>query len=64
VQDPEDGSGVLVVNPPWQVDAALTAAMPALAELLGEPGRSGAGASSGWSVSERRRAGRRAASPW
>ena len=39
--DPEDGSGVLVVNPPWQVDAALTAAMPALAELLGEPHRPG-----------------------
>lgn len=32
---PEDGSGVLVVNPPWQVDEALAAALPVLAGLLG-----------------------------
>lgn len=35
--DPEDGSGVLVVNPPWQLDGALAEALPVLARLLGEP---------------------------
>jgi len=39
--DPGDGSGVLVINPPWQLDAALATAMPVLAELLGEPDRPG-----------------------
>ena len=39
--DPEDGSGVLVINPPWQLDAALAEALPVLARLLGEPGHPG-----------------------
>jgi 23S rRNA (adenine2030-N6)-methyltransferase len=36
--EPGDGSGVIVVNPPWQVDEALRDALPALAGHLGERG--------------------------
>jgi len=40
---PEDGlglygSGVFVLNPPWKLEAALHAAMPVLAKLLGQDG--------------------------
>ncbi|RPE81176.1 23S rRNA (adenine(2030)-N(6))-methyltransferase RlmJ [Vulcaniibacterium tengchongense] len=37
-----NGSGLLLLNPPWQFDAALRAALPALARVLGEgPGAGG-----------------------
>jgi 23S rRNA (adenine2030-N6)-methyltransferase len=35
-----NGSGVLVLNPPWQVDAEIAAALPILANTLGEAGAS------------------------
>ena len=35
-----NGSGMLLLNPPWQVDAALSPVLPVLAERLGEPGAS------------------------
>lgn len=35
-----NGSGLLVVNPPWRLDAALSATLPVLAKHLGEPGAS------------------------
>ena len=33
-----NGSGMLVVNPPWQLDQALAPVLPVLATTLGEPG--------------------------
>ena len=33
-----NGSGLLIVNPPYQLDAELTPVLPALARLLGETG--------------------------
>jgi len=35
-----NGSGVLVCNPPWQVDAEIAAALPILRDALGENGAS------------------------
>jgi len=35
-----NGSGMLVVNPPWQLDEALAPVLPALAATLGETGAS------------------------
>jgi 23S rRNA (adenine2030-N6)-methyltransferase len=35
-----NGSGVLVLNPPWQVDAEIAAALPILCDALGENGAS------------------------
>lgn len=35
-----NGSGVLVLNPPWQVDAEIAAALPYLRDALGEDGAS------------------------
>lgn len=35
-----NGSGMLLLNPPWQVDAELAAALPELAHVLGEAGAS------------------------
>jgi 23S rRNA (adenine2030-N6)-methyltransferase len=35
-----NGSGLLVLNPPWQLDKALAPALPSLCEALGEPGAS------------------------
>ena len=35
-----NGSGVLVLNPPWQVDAEVAAALPILRDILGEDGAS------------------------
>ena len=35
-----NGSGMLVLNPPWQVDAEIAAALPILANTLGEAGAS------------------------
>jgi len=35
-----NGSGLLVVNAPWKFDEAMTAALPALAAVLGEGGQS------------------------
>jgi len=45
---PEDGlglygSGLFVFNPPWNLEAALREAMPALARLLGQDGRAAFG---------------------
>lgn len=34
--EPGDGSGLIVVNPPWQFDEAVRDALPALARHLGE----------------------------
>ena len=34
------GSGMLVLNPPWQLDQALTPVLPVLAAALGEAGAS------------------------
>jgi 23S rRNA (adenine2030-N6)-methyltransferase len=35
-----NGSGVLVLNPPWQVDAEIAVALPLLRDVLGEDGAS------------------------
>ncbi len=35
-----NGSGMLILNPPWQLDAALAPALPALRQSLGEAGGS------------------------
>lgn len=35
-----NGSGMLVLNPPWRLDEALASALPVLAETLGETGAS------------------------
>ena len=35
-----NGSGMLVINPPWQLDEAIAPALPALKSLLGEAGAS------------------------
>jgi len=35
-----NGSGMLLLNPPWKLDAEIAAALPALAAELGEPGAS------------------------
>ncbi len=45
------GCGLLVLNPPWQIDAEFRAMLPALAERLGVDG--GAGARVSWPVPER-----------
>jgi 23S rRNA (adenine2030-N6)-methyltransferase len=45
------GCGLLVLNPPWQIDGEIRAVLPALVERLKvDPG---AGASSGWLVPEK-----------
>jgi len=31
-----NGSGLLILNPPWQLDTELAPALPVLARLLGE----------------------------
>jgi 23S rRNA (adenine2030-N6)-methyltransferase len=31
-----NGSGMLMLHPPWKLDAALAPALPVLARLLGE----------------------------
>ena len=33
-----NGSGLLLLNPPWQLDAALAPALESLATILGERG--------------------------
>lgn len=50
--DPErlNGCGLVLVNPPWQTDAALSAMLPKLAELFGA--ERGAGARVEWLVPE------------
>ena len=50
--DPErlNGCGLVLVNPPWRMDAALAAWLPKLAELFGAA--RGAGASVRWLVPE------------
>ncbi|MBB5206842.1 23S rRNA (adenine(2030)-N(6))-methyltransferase RlmJ [Chiayiivirga flava] len=35
-----NGSGMLVLNPPWQVERDIAAALPQLSKALGEPGAS------------------------
>ncbi|WP_305804447.1 23S rRNA (adenine(2030)-N(6))-methyltransferase RlmJ [Stenotrophomonas sp. YIM B06876] len=35
-----NGSGMLLINPPWQFDRVLAPAMPVLKQYLGEPGAS------------------------
>lgn len=35
-----NGSGMLVINPPWQLDGVIAPALPVLASLLGEAGAS------------------------
>jgi len=35
-----NGSGMLVLNPPWKLDAGLAPALPLLRDALGEPGAS------------------------
>jgi 23S rRNA (adenine2030-N6)-methyltransferase len=35
-----NGSGMLILNPPWQLDAEIAAALPGLTRALGEPGAS------------------------
>lgn len=35
-----NGSGMLLLNPPWQFDQVLAPAMPALKQFLGEAGAS------------------------
>jgi 23S rRNA (adenine2030-N6)-methyltransferase len=35
-----NGSGMLILNPPWQLDVDIAPALPALARALGEPGAS------------------------
>ena len=35
-----NGSGMLVLNPPWKLDLALAQALPELAKLMGEDGAS------------------------
>jgi 23S rRNA (adenine2030-N6)-methyltransferase len=35
-----NGSGMLLLNPPWKLDIALAQALPALAKLMGEDGAS------------------------
>ena len=35
-----NGSGMLILNPPWQVDAEIAAALPGLVAARGEPGAS------------------------
>ena len=35
-----NGSGMLILNPPWQLDVDIAPALPALARSLGEPGAS------------------------
>lgn len=35
-----NGSGMLLLNPPWQLDARLASVLPLLADQLGEPGAS------------------------
>ncbi len=35
-----NGSGLLILNPPWQFDAEIAAALPGLTRALGEPGAS------------------------
>ena len=45
------GCGLLVLNPPWQIDREIRAVLPALVQLLKvDPG---AGAPSGWLVPEK-----------
>ena len=34
-----NGCGVVLLNPPWKLDQSLAAALPALAQLLGEDGQ-------------------------
>ena len=36
-----NGSGLLILNPPWKLDAELAAALPGLAKALGEDGGGG-----------------------
>jgi 23S rRNA (adenine2030-N6)-methyltransferase len=45
------GCGLLILNPPWQIDAGFKAAMPAMVEALKVD--SGAGFQSGWLVPEK-----------
>jgi len=35
-----NGSGLLILNPPWKLDAEIAATLPALTKALGEPGAS------------------------
>lgn len=44
------GSGMLLINPPWQLDQAIESAMPWLAQQLGQPGA--APPRQAWLVSE------------
>ncbi len=36
-----NGSGMLLINPPWQLDGTLAAALPRVAATLGEKGTGG-----------------------
>jgi len=47
------GCGLLILNPPWQIDAEIKAVLPVLADRLKAESGPGAGADSGWLVPER-----------